>query len=57
MSGGPSLTSCDEGINWYTGTSGFQLTLVGAAGDGQVDTAAVTVTVNSKGASCVLKRG
>jgi hypothetical protein len=47
----------DESLYWYTGTSGFQLTLIGAAGDGQVDTAAVTVTLDKTAPSCVLKRG
>jgi chitodextrinase len=47
----------DESLYRYTGTSGFQLTLIGAAGDGQADTAAVTVTLDKAAASCVLKRG
>ncbi len=47
----------DDYLYWYTGTFGFQITLIGAAGDGQVDTAAVTVTLNKNAPSCVLKRG
>jgi PKD repeat protein len=47
----------EEYLYWYTGRSGFQITLLGWAGDGQVDTAVVTVTVTKSAPSCVLKRG
>ena len=48
----------DEYLYWDTGDEGgFDLTLIGQAGDGQADTAAVHVSVTRKAASCVLKRG
>jgi hypothetical protein len=54
--GGQEVGS-DEYLYWYTGTSGFQITLLGQAGDGQADTAVVTVTLDKVAPSCVLKRG
>jgi chitodextrinase len=47
----------DDFLYWYTGLFGFQITLIGAAGDGQVDTAAVSVTLEKTAPSCALKRG
>jgi hypothetical protein len=47
----------EESLYWYTGLSGFQITLIGQAGDGQADTAAVTITLNKNAPSCLLKRG
>jgi hypothetical protein len=47
----------EELLYWYTGKTSFQITLIGQAGDGQADTAAVTVTVNQNAPTCLLKRG
>lgn len=52
---GGQEVGADEYLHWYTGTSGFQITLIGAAGDGQVDTAVVSVTISQQAPSCVLK--
>jgi chitodextrinase len=54
---GGQVVGTEEYLYWYTGRSGFVLTLIGTAGDGQVDTAAVTVTLDKTAPSCVLKRG
>jgi hypothetical protein len=54
---GGQLVGTEEYLYWHTGRSGFVLTLIGAAGDGQADTAAVTVTLDKTAPSCVLKRG